>query len=82
MARNWKNEISAFLFYAAMLLVAFIVTFLWEVRPSGGVMINTREAWKNVEPYVWNVMSVFAVLGGLRLAGIYLINRLTRRTLD
>jgi hypothetical protein len=65
-----KRELFVAVQYFVILILTVVLAFNVEMSQySGdGSHINMSEAWKNVEPYVRQVLLVFAVLSTLRFA--------------
>ncbi len=83
MTRILKRELYVSVQFLLIILVALVAAF-FGMLPGGGdgefaVAINISEAWKNVDPYVKSVLSIFCVLSVLRLAVIYLVYSLRKR---
>ena len=77
--REFYVSVQFFLIVSLALIAAF-----FGMLPSGGdgefaEGINISEAWKNVDPYVKSVLTIFSVLSVLRLAAIFLVHSLKRR---
>jgi len=71
MRNEVKRELFIGLQYFIILLVAVGVAF-FAMLPSGGngeysQAINIHEAWKDIEPYVYQVLLAFTVLSVARL---------------
>jgi len=78
-----KRELYISVQFLLIVLVALISAF-FGMLPGGGdgefaEAINISEAWKNVDPYVKSVLSIFSVLSVLRLAVIFLTHSLKKR---
>ena len=77
--REFYVSVQFLLIVSAALMAAFFGTL-----PGGGdgelaEAINISEAWKNVDPYVKSVLSIFSVLSLLRLSAIFLVHSLRKR---
>jgi hypothetical protein len=83
MASILKRELYVSVQFLLIVLVALVAAF-FGMLPGGGdgefaEAVNISEAWKNVDPYVKSVLSIFCVLSVLRLTVISLVHSLKRR---
>ncbi len=83
MASILQRELYVSVQFLLIVLVALIVAFFGMLPGSGdgelAEAINMSEAWKNLDPYVKSVLSIFSVLSVLRLAVIFLVHSLKKR---
>ena len=77
MRNEVKRELRIGAQYFVILLVAVVVAF-FAMLPSGGngevaQAINLNEAWKNIEPYVYQVLLAFTVLSVARFGIVSIV---------
>ncbi|HEX7317072.1 MAG TPA: hypothetical protein VF297_24450 [Pyrinomonadaceae bacterium] len=80
MSEKIRWEVGAWVQYAALTLVAGVLTF-WGALPGGrqtgeyAEAVNIGEAWKNYAPVLRSWLLIFLLLTAARLAVVYLIYR-------
>ena len=73
-----KRELKLVVQYAAIALLAGVLAFLLFIASVDGA-VNIEVAWSGYQPMLYSWLVGVALLGGLRLAGIYAISLLTHR---
>ena len=83
MASILKRELFISAQFLLIAWVALLAAFFGMLPGGGGgefaEAVNISEAWKNVDPYVKTVLTIFGVLSVLRLAAIFLVHSLKKR---
>ena len=73
-----KQELKLVVQYAVIALLAGMLAFLSFIASVDGA-VNIGVAWSGYQPMLYSWLVGVALLGGLRLAGIYAISLLTHR---
>lgn len=80
MAEHMRREVSTWIQYATITLLAAVLTFVYGL-PGGkqegqyAEAINLQEAWRNYAPVVRSWLLIFLLLSTLRLVIVYVLHK-------
>lgn len=76
MSKLIKRELFLVAQFFTFVLIACLAAFIFEFIPGGNEYINIKEAWKNIEPFIGRILTIFTALSVVRLALILATSRI------